>query len=160
MYQKEWNSFTEFGAIERYLEKRGSEVVAIEYFDTNIVATAPLAGTYLGHALGEQDRGGWFLGNVQLVSKIGGVIVLTNENRLRLQLVTDLRGIFQYNLIYNFGVNLHMSLAGNGEYFGDHRFYGAGFNRIELNTYGCGAATYEVGIQFNGYLFRLKYPAV
>lgn len=145
----------EFDLIKKYLEKHSTKVIGIEYFDWNIVTVAVLAGTYLGAPQGEIPRQSWFFGHVNIVAKIGGVIVLTNEMRLRFQLVSDFGNIFQYNLITEMGVNFGMSLLGNGEYEGVKRLYGCGFNRLELATYGFGAATFEVGMQFNGYLFRL-----
>ena len=147
----------EFDLITKYLEKYGTKVMEFDYYAEGHLAIASEDVWNLGIIEGEQPLRSFFFGNVNINTTIAGVVVLTNQNLLNLQFLTLLPRRTEVGYAaYTMGVNLSMSLMGNGEYEGSKRLYGMGLNRVLTQQNGLGDATFEVRYCFNGYRFRLS----
>jgi len=143
--------------MKRYLNKHGTHIINVEYYHEGHNATSDTDVWDLGVVTGEQQSRLWCFGHMNISTTIAGVIVLTNQMMLDLEFTTILPGVTEVGYVnHAMGVNLGMSLMGNGEYEGRSRLYGMGFNRVVTNTLGFGAATFIVRYCFNGYIFRIK----
>jgi hypothetical protein len=147
----------EIALIKKYLDKYGTTVINVEYYTEGHLAIADADVWNLGIIAGETVTRVWMFGNVHINTTIAGVINLADQNMLNLQFLTAIPGITEVGYAaHTMGVNLGMSLMGNGEYEGNKRLYGMGFNRVVTNTNDFGAATFAVRYCFNGYRFRIK----
>lgn len=148
---------TEIDLIVKYLEKYGTKVTEIDYYTEGHLATVDANVWEVGISEGELTTRHFFFGHVNINATISGVIVLTNQMLLNLQFMTIIPRRTEVGYAaQTMGVNLGMSLMGNGEYEGNKRLYGMGFNRAVTNKNGFGAATFAVRYCFNGYRFRLS----
>lgn len=147
---------TEIDLIVKYLERKGSNVVDFIYYNEGFT----LSGTGvcdIGEHEGVILENNFFFGHVTQRVQIAGAVVLTNKNMMELIYYTYLKGrIESGSVLHHMGVNLGMSLLGDGLYEGSKRIYGMGFNKIAVNKVGMGAAEPTVQINCNGYLFKMK----
>jgi hypothetical protein len=154
----------EIDLIKKYLEAggnlgQGNRVTNISYYQEGALAIADAYVLNLGVITGNAIGQSFFFGNVNINITISGVVVLTNQMLLNLQFMTILKNMSETGYgATTMGVNCGMSLLGNGEYEGNRRLYGMGFNRVVINKNGFGAATFAVRMAFNGYLFSLEFP--
>jgi hypothetical protein len=145
----------ELDLIKGYLLKRGSKIMSACYYNESCLCTATgytynfgrVDGVTLGHA--------FLFGHVNLRAHVAGVINLANQMRLSYTFESYLWNWDEVVLQSGIGVNYGLSLLGNGEYEGNKRIYGIGFSRFNLDAVGFGAATFDVVVNFNGYLFTI-----
>lgn len=148
----------EIELIIRYLERHGSKVIDIAYHAEELYCTS-LVGTsyYPGIISGFNFMDCFFFGNVTIYAEVSGVVDLANKMIIYTEFQVQLKG--GATVVHNMqtmGVAHNMNLMGNGEYVGNKRLYGMGFNRIDVGVEGFGAATLAQAMQVNGYLFRMR----
>lgn len=145
----------EFGLISKYLGSAGYRVMDVRYFRQQKIITAA-AGYDIGDDQGFPPEHQFFFGNISIDAELSGVIVLANENLLSTVFSTLLFGHPEIQDVrIRLGVNLDMSLMGNGFYIGQKRLYGVGCNRISVQFVDLGAAVVEYWVGFNGYMFTV-----
>jgi hypothetical protein len=147
---------SEFDAIKKYLEKGSGKVEDISYYTESQVFNAG-GSFFIGKQEGISDKKCYFFGNLNLNLEVNIPVVLTNRMELIVILRTYLQGREEYSGIdIPIGVNLGISLLGDGSYAGGKRLYGVGFNNVGLAVGGFGVSTFLLTVNWNGYLFRLK----
>jgi hypothetical protein len=145
----------EFSLIFKYLEGIGKRVLDVKYFTDfyNIDAAAAFdLGTTQGYVPNHQ----FFFGNISISAFMGGVIDLADQNVIS----TAFETVFfahppVQNLRVRLGVNVGMTLTGDGKYIGEKRLYGVGCNRMSVGFLDTGAAVIEYWVSFNGYMFSV-----
>ena len=147
----------EIDMIKRYLERHGSKVVDMFYFNDGFTTSADGFVFYAGLSMGYEFKDAWFFGHINMKVSFLGTIVLTDKNLLNIQFYSMLKGRDDvgYMNIYK-GVNLGMSLMGDGTYEGISRYYSMGFNKIIITKLDFGATVFNVLLSMNGYLFLMK----
>jgi hypothetical protein len=146
----------EIDLIIRALERKGSPVEDVFYWNEGCLATNTGFWYRFGVADGLEYQRCWFFGNLSLKLHIAGVIVLTNQMRVAYGFSSTLRGENLGVLVGGIGVNYGVNLLGNGEYEGIKKLYQVGFNWMNVDTVGFGAATFDLVTNFNGFVFKLK----
>ena len=145
---------TEIDLMIRYLEKLGTKVNDVCYYNEGMIAMAHGYSLDIGVISGYAAQKCWFFGEVNMSVTIGGVIDLGDANTLLIKFSSLIKG--QYDLgsvdIYK-GVNNGLNLRGDGQYQGSSRHYQMGFNKVDVTASDFGAATFVVDCAFNGYLF-------
>ena len=145
----------EFELISKYVERGGHRVKDICYFRQDLIIIGD-AGYDIGAVQGYIPQHQFFFGHISINDIIEGVINLANENCHSIIFSTLLYGGLETaDIRVCMGVALGMSLMGSGRYIGGKRLYGVGCNRISVNSMGFGAATYEMEVGFNGYIFTI-----
>jgi len=147
------NELNELQLIKKYLDKVGFRISDITYFDETFTFIA--AGTQeIGQAQGFNVGHQFFFGNISIDDSVTGVVVLANKNLHTIYFNTLFySGIVRESARVSMGVNLGMSLLGDGVYQGCKRLYGVGCNRVVIGQFGCGASTLTCTINLNGYMF-------
>lgn len=147
---------TELTLIVRKLEMMGKKVSNIYYHNETCLATVSGFQYQFGLVGGLTYGNCWFFGNIGIVLRMAGVIVLTNENDFAYTFSSTLVGEDVATARGRIGVNNGLNLLGNGNYEGTKKIYQVGFNWFGMLALGIGAATFQMIVDFNGYVFKLQ----
>lgn len=145
---------TEIDLISKYLEKRGGKVKDITYF-SDVVAMVDGVDYYVGAQDGYPGKDVFFFGHLGLDVLIYNTPLLTDSNVLVFNFNTTLKSR-STDSVLKIGVNLGMSLMGDGTYIGEKRLYGIGFNKFSVAKVDFGTALFSGYCSYNGYLFEIQ----
>jgi hypothetical protein len=144
--------------IERHIARAGYRVNDVTYhtelFAVSSVGTIRWPGANKGLLPGNT----YFFGNVSVWSEFYTLTLLAAKNCLRLnfytQLMNDPAAYTNFDIIQ--GVNLDMSLMGNGDYTGLRRLNNVSFSHFNESLLGFDpGATWMSMITLNGFLYLL-----
>jgi hypothetical protein len=146
----------EIDLIVKWLQKNSGPVDDVFYYHEYMTQNA--AGHWhLGLLGGYAEDRHFFFGNVNILTIIQGVILLTDQMLINHIFATYMTGnipLGQTNIAI--AVNSGVNLLGDGVYTGNKKVYQVGFNRLTTALSDFGAATFVQNITFNGFAFRMK----
>lgn len=147
---------SEIEAIQKYLEKRGSNVSDVIYYFERQVWTGA-GDTIFGVSEGYLDRDAFLFGNLNISIQAISTITLTDPNFVDFSIQTRLKGRDESSSrLIQMGINDGMSILGSGIATGTKRIYGVGFNRIFSSCYFTTPGSCTTAVVFNGYLFIMR----
>ena len=149
----------EIELIKKWCERYGSKVVEEEFFKASWAkegAVDPGGTIDVGSNEGIFVKDSYFFGHVDVSFGLSGTIVLTNQNSLEIQFISNMKGRQIDGNKFTIGIGSGLDLLGNGTYVGYTRKYAKGFNRLLVGLVGVGAATTTWIIELDGILFRMK----
>ena len=124
----------EFELIQRYISTAGYRIKDTKFFRQLLLGNGAAPGPFdVGGNIGEIPQHNLFYGNVHLWTEMYPPIGLGFKNMIRINFSTLLYGGVQFtDMDHVMGVNLGLSLMGNGDYSGSKRLYGSCFNIVNF----------------------------
>lgn len=144
--------------IERHINRAGYRVSDVTYHSELFAVAAVGTIRWPGMNKGLLPGHTYFFGNISVWTEFYTLVALAQKNALRLnfytQLMNDPAAVTDLDIIQ--GVNLDMSLMGNGDYTGLRRSFNIGFSHFNESLLDFDAgATWMSLININGFLYLL-----